>query len=663
MRVLLVLILLAAFTGTGSAGDKDWSPDLMMKVKRIDAVRVSPDGKRVTYTVIDAVMTPDKSEFVTQIHIANADGSDPIQVTFAEKSSSNPQWSPDGKWLAFTSMRTGKNNLYLLRVSGGEAEQLTSVKTGVGYFAWSPDGKSIAFTMLDQPSEDDEKATKGKDDSRWMDENIKVNRLYVMPVTRGSDGRREMRLLTAGAYNLGTGISNYPSFDWSPDGKSIAFFHTKSPKADYWTSADVSAVDVATGEVKAVANTQAAEIQPIYSPDGKWIAMAASDSPPQWGFNFAIQILPAGGGAPRQLAGSFDRSPGLIGWSGDGKRIYFTEARGTTSRIYAIDIETNAISEINRGNEVCATVDINQSGTMLGFVMQFWDRPAEAFISRADRFEPVQISRVNEDIPKLPLGRTEVIRWKSADGMEIEGLLTYPVNYQAGKRVPLLLQIHGGPAGVFTQTFIANMGLYPIATFAARGYAVLRANPRGSSGYGKDFRFANYKDWGGEDYKDLMTGVDHVIKMGVADPDRLGVMGWSYGGFMTSWVITQTKRFKAASIGAPVTNLMSFTGTADIPSFIPGYFGAQPWEALDIYRAHSPMSHVKGVTTPAIIQHGDADDRVPISQGYEFYNALKSQGVTTRMIVLPRQPHGPNEPKMLLKVMQTNLEWFEKYLQ
>ena len=186
--------------------------------------------------------------------------------------------------------------------------------------------------------------------------------------------------------------------------------------------------------------------------------------------------------------------------------------------------------------------------------------------------------------------------------------------------------------------------------------------PRGSSGYGVEFRRANIKDWGGGDYNDLMTGVDHVVSMGVADPERLGVMGWSYGGYMTSWMITQTKRFKAASAGAPVTNLMSFTGTADIPDFIPDYFGGQPWDILDTYRKHSPMFNVKGVTTPTMIQHGEADERVPISQGYELYNALKAQGVPTRMIVLPRQPHGPNEPKMLLKVMQSNLEWFDKYL-
>ncbi len=222
--------------------------------------------------------------------------------------------------------------------------------------------------------------------------------------------------------------------------------------------------------------------------------------------------------------------------------------------------------------------------------------------------------------------------------------------------------MHGGPTGVFTEACTATASIYPIAAFAAKGIAVLRPNPRGSSGYGRDFRFANLADWGGKDYQDLMLGVDKVIAMGVADPDRLGVMGWSYGGFMTSWIITQTKRFKAASVGAAVTNLVSFNGTTDIPGFVPDYFGGQSWDRPQAYLDHSPIFHVKGVSTPTLIQHCEGDLRVPISQGYEFYNALKQQGVPVRMLVLPRQTHGPTEPRALLKVMETNLDWFAQGL-
>ncbi|MEJ7576312.1 MAG: S9 family peptidase [Pyrinomonadaceae bacterium] len=664
-KILLTLAALALQSAVASAlfaqqntagAPTAWTPELQVKVKTFGAPRVSPDGRRVAYTVSNEVMTPDKSEYVTQIHLANADGSNSAQVTFGEKSSTNPKWSPDGGSLAFTSTRKdNKNNLYLLRLNGGEAEPLTDLKANVADYEWSPDGRSIAFTMTDHKTEDEERADKGRNDFRYVDENIKMSRLYVLSVQKDANGKRDPRKLTVENYNVS-------DFDWSPDGARIALSHTKSPSANDWTTSDVSLVEVASGKVTPLAVTPAAEGGPIFSPDGKSVAIIVSDFPARWARTGLINVFSIAGGAPKALAPSFDGQPDLAGWSSDGKRILFTEAKGTGTRIYTLDVAANRIAEVEGTNAVLSGVNLNSTGTMLGFVMQTPERASEVYVSRIDNFAPIQISRHNADLPKLPLGRTEVIRWKSADGKEIEGLLTYPVNYQAGQRVPLILNVHGGPAGVFAQTFIGGRGVYPIATFAARGYAVLRPNPRGSSGYGTEFRRANISDWGGADYQDLMTGVDKVIEMGVADKDRLGVMGWSYGGFMTSWIVTQTKRFKAASAGAPVTNLMSFNGTADIPSFVPDYFGGQSWANPEIYQKHSPMFNVKGVSTPTLIQHGDADVRVPISQGYEFYNALKQQSVPTRMLVLPRQPHGPNEPKMQLAAMRSNLEWFEKYL-
>jgi dipeptidyl aminopeptidase/acylaminoacyl peptidase len=440
------------------------------------------------------------------------------------------------------------------------------------------------------------------------------------------------------------------------------FDHTKSSVANDWTTGDVSIVEVATAKATAFANTTAAESSPLYSPDGKWIAMTVSDSPPSWAGSGLIEVFPAAGGQAKALTTSYDAQPTITGWSADGKRIYFNEAKGTATQLYSLDIASNKIEEIKTTPAVLGGINVNRTGTMYGFVRQTPDTPPDAFVTAVSTFAPVQVSHANADVKLPPIGKTEVIRWISKDGKEIEGLLTYPVGYQAGQKVPLILNIHGGPTGVFQQTFLGGRGPYPLATFSAKGYAILRANPRGSSGYGTEFRRANMKDWGGADYQDLMTGVDKVIAMGVADPERLGVMGWSYGGFMTSWIVTQTNRFKVASAGAPVTNLMSFNGTADIPAFVPDYFGGQFWEQQEAYQKHSAMFNVKGVKTPTMIEHGDADIRVPISQGYEFYNALKAQGVPTRMIVLPRQPHGPTEPKMQLAAAEANIEWFEKYL-
>ncbi|HXT62818.1 MAG TPA: S9 family peptidase [Pyrinomonadaceae bacterium] len=656
LRLTTAFSLLAIAVVAQTSAPTAWTPELQIKTRTVGTPRVSPDGQRVVYTISDAVMTADRSEFVTQLWLATTDGKENFQLTFNDKSSGNPKWSPDGNWIAFTSNRKeNKNNLYLLSLRGGEAEPLTDVKTGVSNFEWSPDGKWIAFTMTDAKTEEEEKNDKAKNDFRWVDENLKMSRLYVIPVQKDGNGKREPRELTTDNYTVG-------NFDWSPDGARIVFSHTKSSVANDWTTGDVSVVEVATAKATVFANTPAAEDTPLFSPDGKWIAMTVSDNPPSWSGSGLIEVFPAAGGQPKALTASYDAQPNITGWSGDGKRIYFNEAKGTATLLYSLDIASNKIEEIKTTPAVLSGINLNRTATVIGFVRQTSDTPSDAFVSPVSKFAPLQVSHANSDVKLPPIGKTEVIRWISKDGKEIEGLLTYPVGYQAGQKVPFILNIHGGPTGVFQQTFLGGRGPYPLATFSAKGYAILRPNPRGSSGYGTEFRRANIKDWGGADYQDLMAGVDKVIAMGVADPDRLGVMGWSYGGFMTSWIVTQTQRFKAASAGAPVTNLMSFNGTADIPAFVPDYFGGQFWDQMDSYQKHSAMFNVKGVKTPTMIEHGDADIRVPISQGYEFYNALKMQGVPTRMIVLPRQPHGPNEPKMQLAAAQANIEWFEKYL-
>lgn len=651
----IAALIMAAAVQSLSA---QWTPEMQLKTKTIGSTAISPDGSKVLYTVAYEVMTSDRSEYVTQIWMASADGKTNVQLTFADKSSANPRWSPDGEWIAFTSARKdNRSNIYLLRAAGGEAEMITDVRSSVNSLEWSPDGKWIAFTMTDPKTDDEEKNDKAKNDFRWVDENIKMSRLYVMPVAKDANGKREPRKLTA----MNRSVTG---FNWSPDGKTIVFNHVSTPSPNDWPSSDIATVDVESGKVTPLAEQKnIAESALYYSPDGKWISGIASDSA-HWAQHYTIRVYPAGGGEPRIFPASFDAQPSVNRWSSDGSRIYFYEAKGTGTSLCYVDVTAGKIVEEIYIPGVVTGLNINRGATAAGMVSQSTNEPQEVFVTKvgAASTEAVKVSHVNDEIAKMPVGKTEVIKWKSKDGREIEGLLTYPHNYVAGTKVPFIVNIHGGPAGVFNQSYIGGRGVYPIATFASRGYAILRPNPRGSSGYGTEFRRANMKDWGVGDYEDIMSGVDKVIEMGVADPNRLGVMGWSYGGYMTSTIITKTKRFKAASAGAPVTNLMSFNGTADIPDFVPDYFGGHAWEIPDVYAKHSAMFNIKGVTTPTMIQQGDADLRVPISQGFELYNALKQQGVPVRMIVLPRQPHGPTEPKMQLAAMQANLDWFEKYL-
>lgn len=352
----------------------------------------------------------------------------------------------------------------------------------------------------------------------------------------------------------------------------------------------------------------------------------------------------------------------ILHWSSDSSRLLFAGQKGTRRVLYAISTDgtTKAVYASTRG--IVTGARLNSNGTHVGFAQESPNEPPEAFVLSLSGGAPVRLSAANLDLPKLPIGETRRIWWKSGDGLEIEGLLTLPVGYQPGKKYPLVVVVHGGPMGAFSEGFIGGADVHPVASFAARGFAILRPNIRGSGGYGKKFRLANLNDWGGKDYEDLNTGVDHLIATGVADSERLAVIGWSYGGYMTSWVITHTKRFKVAVVGAGVTNLWSCAGSMDIQGFLPDYFSGEPWDKLDTYLKHSPMYYVKGVSTPTLILHGEADRRVPISQAYELYNAMRRQGVTTKMVVYPGMGHGPSDPETSLDLMQRQLDWVGKYI-
>ena len=647
----LLLLPWAAYAQTGPV-DGPWTPELSMQVKRVGAVVPSPDGRWVVYQVGSAVMEGETSEWRTHIHLASADGARSLQLTQGEHSATAPAWSPDGRWIFFASARSGKRNVWRIRVDGGEAEQVTDVGGGVGAFRLSPDGGRLAFTMADPPTDEEERRQREKDDARVVDADIKMTHLYVAEAAPGSD-EPGGRALTAGDFSVA-------DFDWSPDGRRIVFAHAPTPRADdNYTLGDLAIVDVESGAVSDLVTSGARESSPTFSRDGAWIAFNKSDDPVTWAFRSRVHVIRPEGTGERALHATFDEQPNIVGWSADGGRILFAETRGTVSRFSALPLDGGAPQDLSPEDLMVSGVTLNASGSFVGFVSQSASTPPEAFLSRSASMAPVQVSHAQTLAP-TDLGRTEVVRWASRDGTPVEGLLTYPVGYRDGQRVPLLVVVHGGPTGVFTQSFIGAGGSYPIAAFTGDGFAVLRPNPRGSSGYGREFRYANYGDWGGGDYQDIMSGVDAMIERGIADADRLGVMGWSYGGYMTSWIISQTHRFKAASVGAGIPNLMSFTGTADVPGFVPDYFGGDYWDVPDAWQKHSALFNIAGATTPTLIQHGEADQRVPVSQAYELRNALSRQGVEVTMVVYPRQPHGIQEPKLLLDAMRRNLAWFDR---
>lgn len=634
-----------------------WTPEESLRLKRVGMVIPSPDGQHVAFTVREAVMDANRSEFVTQIFVANRDGTHRRQMTRGAVSADQPRWSPDGKQLAFLSTRSGKMAIWIMPVDGGEAELFVELRTPITSFAWSPDGKWIALTATDPPSPQEELEARAKSDVRILDEREKYSRLYVVETEGARPKSAAVRLLTQENRH----VSPF-DFDWSPDSRQIVFAHTRSGRADDWTTSDISIVDVVSGAFRSLIATPAAEVSPKFSHDGEAIAFVQSDSPPRWAQAGHVHLLSLKNQQIRPLAATPDERPSIFGFSPDGAAVLCGEVDRTRSRLFWLPVNGASPQAFSSWDGVASgPVAMTRDGQSIGFVWEFSDRPVEGYITSTREFLPSNVTSLH-DGKNRAVPKTEVIRWKSTDGLDVEGLLTYPSNYQPGRASPLLVVIHGGPAGVFTQSYVGNAAIYPLAVFADRGYAVLRPNPRGSSGYGKEFRFANYRDWGGGDYRDILSGVDHLVLLGIADPNRLGVMGWSYGGYMTSWIITQTNRFKAASVGAAVTNLLSFTGTTDIPSFLPNYLGSELWESDLLYRDRSPVLHSRGVATPTLIQHGALDERVPLTQGLELYNALRRQGVTTRMAVYPRSPHSINEPRLLLDAMYRNLEWFERHV-
>ena len=624
-----------------------WTPEAMMKVKTVAAVTPSPDGQSVIWTERKAVMEPDKSEFVDQIYLATSDGTQRVQLTYGDKSSTQPQWSIDGRHVYFTSDRGAKNQLYKIAIDGGEAEALTDFKGGVGPYQLSPNGKWIAFAAR-EPDPDDDRASREKRDFKVIDENPKNQSLFLLNPDTG-----KIKKLASGPHHVG-------AFDWSPDSRTIAYETRPTPDADNGRLADIMEVDLESGVAKALANTPGTEAQPRYSRDGRYLAYVRTSNPPTVLAPARIVLVTRATGTLRELPPSFDESPSLMHWSKDSAHLLFTEGKGTRSIIYSAPID-GPITVLYQGTFGFGA-QMNRAGTHTGFTLQSSSEPPEAYVMDLATNKPVQVSAANATIPKEGLGVTKVIHWKGKDGKDVEGLLTLPADYKQGIKIPLILNIHGGPAGAFAEQFIGTGTIYPLASFAERGWAVLRPNPRGSTNYGRAFRSANLNDWGGGDYNDIMSGVDDLIKQGIADPNRMAVMGWSYGGYMTNWVITQTNRFKCAAAGAGLTNMPSMWGTNDIPGVIDDYFTGPWYDQPDRYMQQSPLYHVKNVKTPTLYLHGEADNRVPISQAFEMYHAIQKLGIETQMVTYPRTPHGPQEPKFILDIMQRHIAWVEKHI-
>ena len=626
-----------------------WSPEMMVKLPVVNDPAISPDGDWVAYTVREAKMEGEESKFVSQVWVGKSDGSMNRQYTFGAESASSPTFSPDGQYLTFLSKRKEKQQICRMYLDGGEAEALTDASGDISQFKWSPDGKSIVYTMSDPKTEEEKKNEKEKRDIILVDKNYKYSRLYVFDIeTRKSKALYEGDLHTS-------------SFDWSPNGKMIVFSHQPTPKIDDRYELNISMVSADSGQVKSLVEREGVDSDPMFTPDGKSVVFSSHGGRLEGVGLGDLYLVPTTGGVPVRLGLTHDQNVNLVGFNASGE-LLIQEPRGVNGALYKIVLDGSEPKLLTKEDGVYSRFNINKKGTHVVFTYEDSDIPRNVHVSEVGAIQKNQISDVIVGIELPKSGKTEVVRWKSKDGLEIEGLLTYPVGYRSGDKVPLILMVHGGPAGVYSRSWTGAGGIYAIQYFASKGYALLRPNPRGSTGYGKDFRYANVKDWGFGDYEDLMTGVDHVIEMGVGDANQLFEMGWSYGGFMTSWIVTQTDRFRAVSMGAGLSNIISMVGTTDIPTYIRAHMGGSYREGnMDTYVRHSAVYLLDQVVTPTQIIHGANDKRVPLAQSEEFYWGLKDKNVPTEMIIYPRTPHGPVEPKLQADVSERILTWFEAH--
>jgi dipeptidyl aminopeptidase/acylaminoacyl peptidase len=620
--------------------------------KTVASPEISPDARFVAWTETEADW--DDNEFKTQIWIWSSASGRSYRLTRGKKSASDPAFAPDGR-LAFVSDRDGKRQIYLIAPEGGEAARLTDDEAGVNAYRWSPDGKRIAYTSNGPEAKTLKDRKQKYGDFEVVREDSRQAHLFLVDVPSEVAKPLPSEALTSGAgFSVG-------GFAWAPDARRIAFSAARNSEIVQGHTADLYTVAVDTKAVRKIVDREGADTNPAWSPDGRFIAFQASSwAPFDCCFNSRLAVVRADGGTVSTLSDSFDENPSLEGWGPDG--IYFSGLQKTLSFLYRLDPQTKAIQRV-LGSEALrlASVSLARDFRTVAFTAAEPGRLAEVFLAIPGSSQPRRLSDASAQVAAFRLASRELISWKSDDGAVIEGILIKPADFDPARKYPLLVVIHGGPTGI-DRPVLAPDRYYPVEMFAAKGALILRPNYRGSAGYGQQFRSLNVRNLGEGDKWDVLSGVDSLIAKGIVDPARLGAMGWSQGGYISAYLTTTSSRFKAISVGAGISDWMTYYVNTDITTFTRNYLKATPWDDPEVYRKTSPISFVKSARTPTLIQHGELDKRVPIPNGYELRQALEDRGVPVRMVVYKGFGHGITKPKQMMHVMEDNLRWFSQYI-
>ena len=638
-----------------------------MRLRSLLDVRMSPDGERVAYVVSQPSL--EKNEHEATLYVVPSAGGpskrlgETLRIFNVPTPTAKLRWSPDGANLSLLAFDGERPQVFAIPVSGAAPRRLTNASEGVFAFDWAPDSASLAY-LTREPMPADE-ARKRQDKSYVM--RVDAPELPTRLVVQSLDGSAPRTLTPTTQY--------VDSLSWKPDGREIAYSAASTSGFTAAYDTHIYVVPAQGGAPRAVVDRVGMNTQPQFSPDGRSIAFISTDGHTDIMATRGLMVVPAAGGAPKGLPVG-DAWVNEFAWAPDSRSIYLQANDGTFASgehvfeqpIVRVSVADGRAERVGSGPAVTFSIGLDRAGRRMAFKSVEAHAMGDIAVMDASTGRATTITEINPELRELSLGDLKPIKWRSFDGKEIVGLLLTPPGWTAGRRVPMLTYVHGGPGGGFTyghfpqfMHLVGQVDPYPTQAFASAGYAVFFPMPRGGAGYGEAGQRAIVNAWGETDFKDIMTGVDDLVARGIADPDRLGIMGASYGGFMTNWAVTQTGRFKAASAGASLSTLEDLYYLSEGGRFIVDYFKL-PWENRESYLAHSPLTFANRVTTPLLLQHGERDPRAPIAGAWKFYRALNTLGKTVEFDIYPRGGHVLREPMQQREQMRRNLEWFERWI-
>lgn len=646
----------------------------VLSLKTVGSATISHNGQHVLYTQRRTDWS--KNRYDTEIWISK-DGKPPFQLTNThDGSSNNPQWSPDDQWIAFTASRGDKNQIHVIRADGGEAFAVTHEENGINGYRWTPDGEGFIITMSQKESKPDKTRKERYGAYEVDDEEYKLTWLYrvdfnpsdLLPSDLPCYEAKDSTYQTWDCIKMPKAEALIDSVDYtirgydiSPDGKWVAYTHTPDPLINSFMDSDISLLNIEDLSTKKIISNPSADNVMGFSPDGKQLLYSSSldNRTSNYYENNKIFVFDIQSGNSSRLVPDFDENLRIVAWNPKG--IFATALQRTAIHLYKIDPYNNTIELMADDPIQFGSVSFSEDGTSLAYSATHQDDIHEVYHLTPDFMGARKVTNVNHQIKDWKVAQSEVITWKSKDGQEIEGVLHKPMDFDPSKKYPLLVAIHGGPTGT-DRPYPVLSYVYPVNQWLNKGALVLRVNYRGSAGYGEAFRKLNVENLGVGDAWDVLSGVDHLVEKGMVDEDRMGCMGWSQGGYISAFLTTNTNRFKAISVGAGISNWMTYYVNTDIHPFTRQYLKATPWENEEVYRKTSPMTNINNASTPTLIQHGEFDRRVPIANAYELVQGLRDNDVPAKLVVYKGFGHGITKPKERLAAVWHNWEWFNKYL-